>query len=250
MSVQAFESVSSWRQPMPAPASGARQRLVDDLARRIVGIRPTRLRVVVDGYTASGKTSFAHELAAAVRELGRPTLRATFDDFKKPWRDAREKGYDRLSGEGYYRNAPDFESARRLLLEPAGPVGSGTVALCGHDPLTGEDHRAVTVDAPPDAVLVVDSVFGMRPEYDDLWDFRVWIEVPAELALARGIARDAEREGRDDAERLHRDRYHASEQLYVGEVDPMGRADAIVDNTDFAAPVLTIVRRAGPAAPA
>jgi uridine kinase len=67
--------------------------------------------VIVDGLTASGKTSFGHELAASIRSLDRSTLRASLDDFKKPWSDARAKGYDRLSGEGYYRNAPDFESA-------------------------------------------------------------------------------------------------------------------------------------------
>ena len=211
---------------------------MDDLARRIVAIRSTRIRAVVDGYTASGKTSFAHELAAAVRTRGRSTMRATFDDFKKPWRDAREKGYERLTGEGYYRNAPDFESARDLLLEPAGPQGSGVVALCAHDPLTGDDRREITIDAPLDAVLIVDSVFGMRPEYDDSWDFRIWIEIPLELALARGVERDADSEGRDEAERLHRDRYHVAEQIYVDEVDPKAKADVIIDNTDFANPVV------------
>ena len=43
---------------------------------------------------------------------------------------AREHGYDLVSGEGYYRNAPDFSSARELLLRPAGPGGSGNVVLC------------------------------------------------------------------------------------------------------------------------
>ena len=33
-------------------------------------------------FTAAGKTRFGHELAAAVRDLGRPTLRASLDDFK------------------------------------------------------------------------------------------------------------------------------------------------------------------------
>ncbi len=141
MAAQAFESVSTWRAPVPAPASPLRTRMVEDLARRVVAVRAGRVRVVVDGYTASGKTSLANELAVAVRALGRPTLRATFDDFKKPWRDAQEKGYDRVSGEGYYRNAPDLASARRLLLEPAGPDGSGVVALCAYDPITGEDHN-------------------------------------------------------------------------------------------------------------
>ena len=73
------------------------------------------------GLTGAGKTSFGHELAAALRALGRPTMRASMDDFKHPWRHARKHGYDRVSGEGYYRNAYDFRSARDLLLGPAGP---------------------------------------------------------------------------------------------------------------------------------
>jgi uridine kinase len=238
VAAEAFESVSTWKQPIPAPASTERTRLIDELAQQIVAIRAERIRVVVDGYTASGKTSFAHELAAAIRRIGRPTMRASFDDFKRPWRDALAGGYDRLTGEGYYRNAPDFESARSLLLDPASPEGSGTVALCGHDPLTGEDHRTVTVAAPPDAVLIVDSVFGMRPEYDDCWDLRIWLEVPPDVALARGVERDAAREGREEAERLHRDRYREAERIYVDEVDPRSRADVVVDNRDFARPTL------------
>jgi uridine kinase len=238
VAVDAFESVSSWRQPVPRPVSSTRSALIDEIARRIVSIRPGRLRVIVDGYTASGKTSFGHELAVAVRRLGRPTMRASFDDFKKPWSDAREKGYDRTSGEGYYRNSPDFDAARELLLRPAGPEGSGAVVLCAHDPLTGEDHRNVTVDAPDDAVLIVDSVFGMRPEYDEFWDYRIWIEVPQELCVVRGIERDAEMEGREEAEHLHRDRYQVGERIYVDEVCPSGKADVIVDNADYSNPHL------------
>ena len=52
------------------------------------------------------------------------------------------------------------------------------------------------------------------------------------------IASDAAAEGRDQAERLHRDRYHVAEQPYVSEVDPKVKADAIIDNTDFANPVV------------
>jgi len=44
------------------------------------------------------------------------------DDFEHPWRHAREHGYDRLSGEGYYRNAYDFRSARDLLLQARRPI--------------------------------------------------------------------------------------------------------------------------------
>ena len=234
--MSAFESVSSWRQPLPPPASPARSHLVNEVAARINSLSPYRLRVAIDGYTASGKTSLGHEVAAAIRVLGRPTLRASLDDFKYPWRHAREHGYDRLSGEGYYRNAYDFPSARELLLQPAGPDGSGQVVLCAHDPLTGEDHRGTIVIAPQDAVLIVDSVFAFRPEYNDLWDFRIWVDVDAETALTRGVSRDAAMEGVDEAREVHRDRYHAAEQIYIAEVHPQSIANICIDNRDFANP--------------
>jgi uridine kinase len=161
--VPGFESVSTWRQPVPAPASAARTGLITGVAARVAAAGPGRLRVAVDGRTCAGKTSFGHELAAALRQIGRPTARASLDDFKNPWREARERGYDRLSGEGYYRNAYDFASARELLLGPAAPHGSGRLVLCAHDPLTGEDRRDQAISAPPGTVLVVDSVFAFRP---------------------------------------------------------------------------------------
>jgi uridine kinase len=234
--VAAFESVSTWRQPEPSPASAARSGLISDVAGRIGRLSPGRLRVAVDGFTAAGKTSFGHELATAIRGLGRPTLRASLDDFKNPWREARELGYDRVSGEGYYRNAYDFRSATELLLGPAGPAGSGQVVLCAYDPLTGEDHRDKVVPAPADAVLVVDSVFAFRPEYNSFWDFRIWLDIDAEVALERGIARDVGMEGLAGATLLHRDRYHAAELIYLAEVDPTSLADVLIDNRDFANP--------------
>jgi uridine kinase len=124
----------------------------------------------VDGLTGAGKTSFGHELAAMLRRAGRPVARASLDDFKRPWRHAREYGYDRVSGEGYYRNAYDFRSARELLLHPAGPAGTGNVALCAYDPLTGEDHRDKRVQTPAGTILVVDSVFAFRPQYNHCWN--------------------------------------------------------------------------------
>jgi uridine kinase len=236
--VRAFESVSTWRQPLPPPASPERAALIKDVAARVAGIAPDRLRVAIDGMTCAGKTSFGHELAAALRDLGRPTARASMDDFKNTWSEARELGYDRVSGEGYYRNAYDFRSARELLLEPAGPDGSGELVLCAHDPLTGEDHRGTTITAPADAILIVDSVFAFRPEYDEFWDYRIWLEVAPDLALRRGIARDAPMEGAAEAASVHRDRYYAAELIYIAEVGPRARADLIIDNADFARPVL------------
>lgn len=233
-----FESVSTWKQPEPRPASETRIRLISELATAVSCVSPGRLRVAIDGFTAAGKTSFGHELACALRRLGRPTLRACLDDFKHPWREAREQGYDRVSGEGYYRNAYDFRSARQLLLGPASSGGSGEVVLCAYDPLTGEDHRDKVVSAAADAVLIVDSVFAFRPEYNAFWDYRIWLDVDAQLSLRRGISRDMDMEGLEEATRLHQDRYHAAETIYMAEVNPRSLADVIIDNSDFANPRL------------
>jgi len=236
--VTAYESVSTWKQPPAPPASEMRVRVIDEVTSHVCAIGSGRLRVVVDGLTGAGKTTFADELAAAIRERRRSTLRASLDDFKHPWRHARAHGYDRVTGEGYYRNAHDFGSAQTLLLEPSGPTGTGKVVLCAHDPLTGADHRSVVIDAPNDAVLVVDGVFAMRPEYDEYWDARIWLHAEPAVALTRGIRRDTELEGYDEAVRLHNTRFRVGEQLYLDEVGPRDKASIIIDNTDFEHPAI------------
>jgi uridine kinase len=234
--VHAFESVSTWRQSVPLATSAERTALIATVADTVAALGPGALRVAVDGLTGVGKTSFGHELAAALRAAGRATMRASMDDFKYPWRHACEHGYDRVSAEGYYRNAYDFRSARDLLLAPAGPSGSGEVVLCGHDPLTGADHRDKKISAPAGAILIVDSVFAFRPEYSDCWEYRIWLDVDPETALRRGIVWDSAAEGAEEAARLHRDRYHAAEMIYLAEVGPRSLADVIIENRDFKRP--------------
>ena len=93
-----------------------------------------------------------------------------------------------------------------------------------------EDQR------PGGAILIVDSVFAFRPQYNDCWEYRIWLEVDPETALRRGIARDSAAEGTEEAACLHRDRYHAAEMIYLAEVDPQSLADVIIDNRDIKRP--------------
>jgi uridine kinase len=230
-------SVSTWQQPMPPAPGELRSEVLDELVELIDGRGHHRLRIAIDGLTASGKTSLGHELARGLSRRGRPVFRASLDDFKRPWRERHL--YDRESGEGYYRNAFDGDAARRLLLDPSAVTADGVVALCSIDPLTQVDHSAVKSAMPPNGVLVVDGVFAYRPEINGYWDFRVWIEVAPELSVRRGVERDRAREGGDlETEALHRDRYLVGEMLYIDEVDPRALVDVIVDNTDFDRPRL------------
>jgi uridine kinase len=84
--------------------------------------------------------------------------------------------------------------------------------------------------------LIVDSVFALRPEYDEYWDFRIWLEVEPEVAVARGIKRDLDAEGIDEATRVRRDRYGPAEEIYIAEVRPIPKSDLIIDNNDYSRP--------------
>lgn len=230
-------SESTW-QPLPPPAPSAQRRaLIASVVAMIDRLGPSRLRIAVDGMTASGKSTFGHELAAGISEIHRQVLRASLDDFKRPWSEAH--CYDRVSGEGYFRKAFDYECVKRLLLMPAGPNGSGIVALCSIDPLTQVDHSASTVALGTNGVLVVDGVFALRPELNDYWDLRIWLDIDADLSIARGVRRDAEMEGSQEAaEQLHRSRYQTSERIYIAECNPINRADVVIDNRVFENPWL------------
>jgi uridine kinase len=92
------------------------------------------------------------------------------------------------------------------------------------------------VNTPPGTILVVDGVFAFRPEYNDCWEYRIWLEVDPAAALSRGIARDTATEGAAEAAQVHRDRYDAAERIYQAEVGPEVLADLVIDNNDFGQP--------------
>ena len=109
------------------------------------------------------------------------------------------------------------------------------------------DHRAdeaVTDSwrtAPEDAVLLFDGVFLLRPELDDVWDFRVLVEVDAGEALRRAVLRDEDLFGSaDEALRRYRNRYVPGQRLYFDEADPAACADVVVENTDPARPAVRV----------
>ena len=227
-------SLSTWCQPVPAVLNPERSPVLEHIADRIQTLGHRRVRVGVDGRTAAGKTTLGHELAMLLADADRVVLRASLDDFKRPWAEAHL--YDRTSGDGYYRNAFDLQAIHRLLLEPAGPDYPGLVALCSIDPITQVDHAHVRVAMPDDGILIVDGVFAFRPELKDYWDLRIWVDIDPELSIRRGIDRDSAREGTDTAEMLHRERYGVAEAIYITEADPVSAADIVIDNTDLDGP--------------
>jgi uridine kinase len=214
--------------PQTMPRRQAVARLAQWIADRGLG-HPTR--VAIDGVTASGKSTLARELSEALSQLGRPVIHVSMDGFHHP--RARRYRQGRESARGYYEDAYDFAALVRELLEPLGPTGdrryrTSVIALETDTP-TAEPLKT----APEAAVLVVDGTFLQRPEVGDLWDERVWVKTPLEIARQRGIDRDAGLLGGPQAaERLFTKRYHAAAQIYLDAVDPAKRSTVIFENQD------------------
>ena len=224
------------RMQMTRRISAARMGLLTTLADAITAIeRSHPVRVAIDGMSASGKTSLADELVSLIEDRGRRVLRASLDDFKRPWSERHL--YDRESGEGYYRNAYNCELIRTALLEPLGPGESRHYRSSSIDPLTQLHATEATDVAAADAILLADGVFLFRPEINDLWDYRIFLDLDFDLVLQRGATRDMSWAGSwDDAADLYRTRYIPSEEMYISEVDPLGLADVIIDQSDFDEP--------------
>jgi uridine kinase len=188
-------------------------------------------RVAVDGITASGKTTFARELATAVEALGRPAIHLTMDGYHHPRQHRYRQG--RQSAVGYYEDAYDFEAFLNNVLIPLGPGGDHRYRERIIDLAADEAVDELRKQAPITAVLIVDGSFLQRPEIASHWDHRIFINTSFEVALDRGIAREAPLLGGVDIARTaYEDRYHAAARLYIDSVHPAERATIVVDNDD------------------
>ena len=178
----------------------ARTRLLQELAARAQGAR----RIAVDGPDAAGKTTFADGLAAALAQRGLVVARVSIDEFLRPREERYRLGDE--SPDGYYEDSFDHDRFRDAVIAAQGSV-------------------------------IADGVFLQRPELADLWDFRIFVDADEEEILRRAARRDGERLGDGVVERYPR-RYLPAQRAYAERLRPAERADAVVENTDPARPVI------------
>ena len=217
-----------------------RNELLEVLAERVVARSCSHpVRVAVDGIDAAGKTTLADELVPSLQARGRPVIRASIDGFHRPRVERYRRGA--TSAEGYYLDSFDYPALREVLLLPLGPTGSGRYRRAVFDFRTDRPLVAAEEKAPTDAVLVMDGVFLLRPELDEFWDYRIWVEVPIAVALERAKQRDVALFGSEEAVHArYQVRYIPGQRLYFETAHPRERADAIVQNEDLENPLLVI----------
>lgn len=160
---------------------------VDELARRLSAL-PLPARVGIDGVDAAGKTTLADALATRLPDAERLSA----DDFHRSPEERYQQG--RESPVGYYEDSFDHARLRRAVLAAQG-------------------------------LLIVDGIFLFRPELNDLWDFRIFIDIDPDESIRRGVARDG-----PETEELYRRRYVPGQRIYLDSVRPAELADVVLSS--------------------
>ena len=136
-----------------------------------------------------------------------------------------------MSPDGYYEDVRDLGAVRARLLDPLGPGGNRSFVTETFDVASDRRIERASQQADDDAILLVEGSFIQRPELRPHWDFVIFLDVPTEEAHRRGMARDqVAMGGVDRASELYRKRYEPAFTRYVLECDPIGQADAVIDN--------------------
>ena len=213
-----------------------RPALLGQLAEMISNLEFSRpVRVAIDGRTASGKTTFADELAAEIIRKGRMVIRTSIDGFHMPKATRYARG--RYSAEGYYFDARDLVAIRSLLLDPLGPGGDRQYRTASFDLESDAAIEQEPLAASLESILIVDGTFLQRPELITGWDVRVFLDTSEDVSERRGLNRDAQRLGGLQAARqLYAERYRPAFDLYERRCQPRSIADVIVDNNDIDRP--------------
>lgn len=191
-------------------------------------------RIGIDGPDGSGKTILRQELAEVLRGRGFDVIEATIDDFHHPRAVRYAMGRD--SWEGYWAAAFDYEALTSDLLTPLGPRGTLRYRTKAHDLATDTPAEGGWLEAPPNAILLVDGVFIQRREVVLNLNCAIYVDVPFEETYRRLAARN----GFDpDPDAPSNHRYTESQRHYQRTCTPAERAGIVLDNTDPASPRMT-----------
>lgn len=187
----------------------ARADVIGEYADEVLQLfRTGRILVGIDGVDGADRTTFARDLAAAIRDRGVAAAALSLEDF-------RVRDDERAPDAQPY----DVDAFRRLVLTP---YRRGEAVPIDHaDPFEPGER----------AVLVVEGAFLHRRDLVGLWHASAWLQVSRAVARQRAADRDGvpvedPRLGREADAVAH----------YFRELDPRRIANATFDLADAAHP--------------
>jgi uridine kinase len=172
---------------------------------------PKPTLVGISGFGGSGKSSVAHKLSEA-------------------W-DAPVVGVDSFQKKGAFDTAfslweiMDYARLEREVLEP---FFRGADIRYGHfDASKGAISRMIEMKNT--GMLIIEGVGLFRPELMKYFSYKIWVDVPIEVAIARGKKRDREEYG-NPTDKLWDGVWKENDLEYYRKLRPDESADMIIKN--------------------
>ena len=183
----------------------------------------------VDGVDGSGKTTFAAKLAAAIPD--RAVIVIHLDNFLNPSAIRHAKGRD--SAKGFWQDTYNYAALRDQVFAPLQATGNRWYAPSSYDHQADRTAPSEFIQAPSDALILVEGMFLHRDELYSCWDASVFLDVPFTETAARMAVRNG---SNPDPEHPTMLRYVGGQRRYFAAVQPRDRATFVIDNTDFTSP--------------
>lgn len=175
------------------------------------------LLIGIDGFGGSGKSTLARKL----RDFGKNITVIEMDDFYRPSAERRLNNDPISIGMDF--NWPRMRD--QILI----PITSGLPGKYQRYDWN-EDSLAEWHDVPTGGIVIIEGVYSTRQELTDLYDYKIWVDSPHNIRLARGLERDGEG-ARDRWEK----EWMPAEERYVRIHQPYNAADLIIEGSGLQA---------------
>ncbi len=144
------------------------------------------------------------------------------------------KSHMRPNDKGVYNfdspEAVDLQSCAEAVIKLATLSRGTEVEIPQYDMKTSERcGKSIIITPDEDAMIIIDGIFSFHPPLLELSDFRIFVEAPEEIILARRYRRDIRERGRTPHQVL--EQYPTVIKGYEQYIKPMKQfADLILDN--------------------
>ncbi len=192
--------------------------------------------VGINGVDTSGKTEFTRTLADLLAAANFPHTLVHTDDFMNNKAD-RHKGGDEV--QNYYDYAIDFGCIRDKILVPAraGRLPSMKRFLHCH-PARDDYMLAHTYEFyPSPSAILAEGVFLFRPGLAELFDIKIFLDIPLTKVLERARKRDLEWGGEAVMTKYEK-KYIPTQRVYLALAQPAIKADFTIDMSDTSLPLV------------
>ena len=207
------------------------EKILEDISSRKQPAHP--FIIGITGIDAAGKTIFTDGLSNFLSGKKYPVQVIHVDDFHNP-KKIRYAGENEAAN--YFNLSFNFEKIIGELLVPIHDKGNLSTGQTVLDLETDSYRNKRSYKISLDTIVLLEGVFLFRKELSPYIDYYIYLDIPFEKCMERGLERGGEEE-------RYRTKYIPAQKKYLGEYPFSEYADIIVDNSNWEYPRITYTRR-------